>query len=155
MRWSIALWTCIRMIFIDFVAITSQMPTSRYPLGIERDWLGHIMTAMAQGAVIIFDKSTIQTLTVDESVLLDNFYMSNMHSSVLCGVFGTILSGDMQRAKSKGSPESLVGALATRTPDSQACGNVFHTRLLEGELMGTVRCCLRCIFARCEVAASP
>jgi hypothetical protein len=33
---------------------------------------------MAQEPILIFDKSTIQTLTVDGSVLLDNFYMSNI-----------------------------------------------------------------------------
>ena len=90
---------------------------------------------MAQGPVIIFDKSTIQTLTVDESVLLDNFYTSNIIPVFFAECLAD-LERDMRLAKSKGSPESLVGALATRTPDSQACGNVFHTRLLEGELMG-------------------
>ncbi len=90
---------------------------------------------MAQGPVIIFDKSTIQTLTVDESVLLDNFYMSNIIPPFFAECLAD-LERDMQRMKSKGSPESLVGALATRTPDSQACGNVFHMRILEGELMG-------------------
>ena len=90
---------------------------------------------MAQGPVIIFDKSTIQTLTVDESVLLDNFYTSNIVPVFFAECLAD-LERNMRLAKSKGSPESLVGALATRTPDSQACGNVFHTRLLEGELMG-------------------
>jgi hypothetical protein len=90
---------------------------------------------VAQGPVIIFDKSTIQTLTVDESVLLDNFYMSNIVPVFFAECLAD-LERDMRLAKSKGSPESLVGALATRTPDSQACGNVFHMRLLEGELMG-------------------
>ena len=90
---------------------------------------------MAQGPIIIFDKSTIQTLTVDESVLLDNFYMSNIVPVFFAECLAD-LERDMRGAKSKGSPESLVGALATRTPDSQACGNIFHTRILQGELMG-------------------
>ena len=88
---------------------------------------------MAQGPILIFDKSTIQTLTVDESVLLDNFYMSN-----IVPVFFVECLADLERdmGRMKGTPESLVGALATRTPDSQACGNVFHMRILEGELSG-------------------
>lgn len=90
---------------------------------------------MAQGPIIIFDKSTIQALAIDESVLLDNFYMSNVIPVFFAECLAD-LERDMQRAGSKGSPESLVGALATRTPDSQACGNVFHMRILEGELMG-------------------
>lgn len=63
---------------------------------------------MAQGPVIIFDKSTIQTLTVDESVLLDNFYTSNIIPVFFAECLAD-LERDMQRAKSKGSPESLVG----------------------------------------------
>ena len=90
---------------------------------------------MVQGPVLIFDKSTIQTLTVDESVLLDNFYMSNILPVFFAECLAD-LERDMRRLKSKGSAESLVGALAIRTPDAQACGNIFHLRLLEGELMG-------------------
>ena len=88
---------------------------------------------MAEGPILIFDKSTIQTLTVDESVLLDNFYMSN-----ITPVFIAECLADLERdmGRMKGTPESLVGALATRTPDEQACGNVFHMRILEGELIG-------------------
>jgi hypothetical protein len=88
---------------------------------------------MPQGPTLIFDKSTIQSLTVDESVLLDNFYMSN-----ITPVFFVECLADLERGMGsmKGTPESLVGALATKTPDAQACGNVFHMRILEGELMG-------------------
>ncbi len=90
---------------------------------------------MPQGPIVIFDKSTIQALTVDESVLLDNFYMSNIIPVFFAECLAD-LERNMQQMKSKGSPESLVGALAARTPDSQACGNVFHMRILQGELMG-------------------
>jgi hypothetical protein len=88
---------------------------------------------MAQGPNLIFDKSTIQTLTVDELVLLDNFYRSN-----IIPVFFAECLADLERdmGRMKGTPESLVGAIAARTPDSQSCGNVFHMRILEGELTG-------------------
>src|SRR5215831_2845057 len=88
---------------------------------------------MAQGPILIFDKSTIQTLTVDESVLLDNFYVSN-----IIPVFFAECLADLERdmGRMKGTAESLVGALATRTSDSQACDNVFRMPVLEGELMG-------------------
>ena len=33
---------------------------------------------MSQRPVLIFDKSTLEGLSVDESVLLDNFYRSNI-----------------------------------------------------------------------------
>lgn len=90
---------------------------------------------MAHGPIIIFDKSTLQCLTDDEAVLLDNFYMSNVTPVFIAECLAD-LDRDMQGAKSKGSPESMVGALARKTPDSQACGNVFHMHILKGELAG-------------------
>jgi len=33
---------------------------------------------MAQGPILIFDKSSLESLNLDEAVLLDNFYMSNI-----------------------------------------------------------------------------
>lgn len=33
---------------------------------------------MPQGPVIVFDKSTLESLSIDESVMLDNFYLSNI-----------------------------------------------------------------------------
>jgi len=90
---------------------------------------------MAYGPIIIFDKSTLQCLTDDEAVLLDNFYMSNITPVFIAECLAD-LDRDMESAKSKGSPESMVGSLARKTPDSQACGNVFHMQILKGELAG-------------------
>ncbi len=89
--------------------------------------------SMAQGPIIIFDKSTLQCLTDDEAVLLDNFYMSNITPVFIAECLAD-LDRDMKSAKSKGSPESMVGSLARKTPDSQACGNVFHLQILKVEL---------------------
>jgi hypothetical protein len=33
---------------------------------------------MPQGPVIVFDKSTLESLSIDGSVMLDNFYLSNI-----------------------------------------------------------------------------
>jgi hypothetical protein len=92
-------------------------------------------SSMAQGPITIFDKSTLQCLTDDEAVLLDNFYMSNITPVFIAECLAD-LDRDMESAKSKGSPESMVGSLARKTPDSQACGNVFHMQILKGELAG-------------------
>ena len=64
---------------------------------------------MAQGPIIIFDKSTLQCLTDDEAVLLDNFYMSNITPVFIAECLAD-LDRDMESAKSKGSPESMVGS---------------------------------------------
>lgn len=88
---------------------------------------------MPLGPIIIFDKSTLQCLSDDEAVLLDNFYMSNITPVFIAECLGD-LDRDMESARSKGSPESMVGSLARKTPDSQAYGNVFHMQILKGEL---------------------
>ena len=33
---------------------------------------------MPQGPVIVSDKSTLESLSIDESMMLDNFYLSNI-----------------------------------------------------------------------------
>jgi hypothetical protein len=88
---------------------------------------------MSQGPVIIFDKSTLESLSVDESVILDNFYLSN-----ITPVFFVECLADLEREmiRMKSTPEQLVGSLAERTPDSQSCANVFHLEILKSELSG-------------------
>lgn len=85
---------------------------------------------MAQEPILIFDKSTLESLNLDEAVLLDNFYVSNVTP-----LFFVECLGDFEKAiKSKSTPEQLVGSLARRTPASQVHSNVYHTTILKGEL---------------------
>lgn len=88
---------------------------------------------MSQGPVLIFDKSTLESLSVDEAVLLDNFYLSN-----ITPLFYVECLADLERkmVRMKSTPEQLVGSLAERTPDSQSSANVYHLRILQGELLG-------------------
>ena len=42
---------------------------------------------------------------------------------------------DLDKAlKSRSTPEQLVGSLATKTPEAQACANIHHQTILQGEL---------------------
>ncbi len=71
---------------------------------------------------MIFDKSTLESsLSVDEAVLLDNFYLSN-----ITPLFYVECLADLERkmVRMKSTPEQLVGSLAERTPDSQSSANV-------------------------------
>lgn len=88
---------------------------------------------MPGGPVLIFDKSSLESLTLDEAVLLDNFYTSNV-----VPLFFVECLADLERAmvRMKSTPEQLVGSLATRTPDMQACANVHHLSILQEELLG-------------------
>jgi hypothetical protein len=76
---------------------------------------------MAQGPVLIFDKSSLESLSLDEAVLLDNFYRSN-----ITPLFFVECLADLEKAiKSKSTPEQLVGSLADRTPEVQSSANVI------------------------------
>jgi hypothetical protein len=85
---------------------------------------------MTQGPTLIFDKSTLESLNLDEAVLLDNFYQSTITPLF----FVECLADLEKRITSKSTPEQLVGSLADRTPDSQSSPNVHHMNLLAAEL---------------------
>lgn len=85
---------------------------------------------MAQGPILIFDKSSLESLNLDEAVLLDNFYLSN-----ITPLFFVECLADLEKEiKSRSTPEQLVGSLALRTPEAQVCANVHHHQILGGEL---------------------
>ncbi len=85
---------------------------------------------MAQGPSLIFDKSALESLSLDEAVLLDNFYRSN-----ITPLFFVECLADLEKAiRSRSTPEQLVGSLALRTPESQSCSTVHHTKVLASEL---------------------
>src|ERR1700737_2076854 len=87
---------------------------------------------MAHGPFLIFDKSSLESLNLDEAVLLDNFYMSN-----ITPLFFVECLADLEKAiRSKSTPEQLVGSLANRTPESQSYPNEHHMNILKGELAG-------------------
>ncbi|MFI5094910.1 MAG: hypothetical protein ACHQIK_15820 [Candidatus Acidiferrales bacterium] len=85
---------------------------------------------MSNGPVIIFDKSSLESLNLDESVLLDNFYRSN-----ITPLFFVECLADLEKTlRSNSTPEQLVGSLADRTPEKEACSNIHHMKALRGEL---------------------
>ncbi len=85
---------------------------------------------MAQGPSLIFDKSSLESLNLDEAVLMDNFYMST-----ITPLFFVECLADLEKTiRSKSTPEQLVGSLADRTPESQSYPNVHHMAILKGEL---------------------
>lgn len=88
---------------------------------------------MSQGPPLLFDKSTLESLSVNEAVLLDNFYRST-----ITPLFFVECLADLEREmhRMKGTPEQLVGSLAERTPDCQSSPNLHHMELLKGELAG-------------------
>ena len=85
---------------------------------------------MAQGPSLIFDKSSLESLNLDEAVLLDNFYRS-----AITPLFFVECLADLEKSiKVRSTPEQLVGSLAERTPEGQVCAQVHHTNVLLAEL---------------------
>jgi hypothetical protein len=85
---------------------------------------------MPQGPILIFDKSSLESLNLDEAALLDNFYLSN-----ITPLFFVECLADLEKAiRSKSTPEQLVGSLADKTPDAQSSANVHHMTILNSEL---------------------
>jgi hypothetical protein len=85
---------------------------------------------MPQGPSLIFDKSALESLNIDEAALLDNFYRCN-----ITPLFFVECLADLEKAiRSKSTPEQLVGSLALRTPDFQSCLTAHHANVLGNEL---------------------
>ena len=97
---------------------------------------------MSLGPILIFDKSTLQSLNVDEAVWLDNFFMTN-----ITPLFFIETLADLEKEVRKGkTPEQVVGEIAYKTPDMSPRSNVYHMALAWGALLGK-----RCISLRCAL----
>lgn len=85
------------------------------------------------GPILLFDKSVLQSLSVDEAVWLDTFYFP-----CVTPLFFTETLADLEKEVQKGrSPEDVVGNLAEKTPIGGAI-NVHHHTLSANELLGNV-----------------
>jgi len=84
------------------------------------------------GPLLIFDKSALQSFSLDESVWLENFFLTN-----ITPLFYVESLADLEKEMSQGkSPEDIVGELATKTPVNGSFSNVYHSLMFESDLMG-------------------
>lgn len=84
------------------------------------------------GPIILFDKSALQSFSVDESVLFDNFFLSN-----ICPIFFVETLADLEKAVRAGrTPEEEVGLIAAKTPVMHSYPNMFHRDLCISNLLG-------------------
>jgi len=83
------------------------------------------------GPILIFDKSTLQSLNVDESVWLDAHYLVNITPLF----FVETLSDLEKEIKNGRTAEDIVGNLAEKTPTGGR-PNVHHESLCIAELLG-------------------
>jgi hypothetical protein len=89
-------------------------------------------TLMPPGPILIFDKSALQALSVDESNWLDNFFMTN-----ITPLFFAETLADLEKEIRDGrTPEQVVGNLALKTPDMSSTACAHHWKIISGVLAG-------------------
>jgi hypothetical protein len=84
------------------------------------------------GPIALFDKSFLQSLTVDEAVWFAHFFMP-----VVCPMFYVETLADLDKAVRDGrTPEREVGIIAEKFPDASAAPCAYHLNLAFSELSG-------------------
>ena len=85
------------------------------------------------GPATIFDKSFLQSLTLDEAVWFDQHYIP-----VITPLFFVETLADLEKEniRSERTPEDEVRIIADKFPEMNPAVNVHHASLCEGELRG-------------------
>ena len=84
------------------------------------------------GPITLFDKSFLQSLSVDESVWFDHFFLANV-----CPLFYVETLGDLQKSVREGrTPQQEVRIIARKFPEKNGMPNVRHTHLCTLNLLG-------------------
>lgn len=87
---------------------------------------------MTDGPILIFDKSFLQSLSLDEAVWLQAFYRVN-----ITPLFYAETLADLEKEVKAGrTPEQVVGNIAYKTPTLAADPNVDHVTLCISDLLG-------------------
>jgi len=86
---------------------------------------------MGMGPITLFDKSFLQSLSVDESVWFDHFFLLNV-----CPIFYLETLADLDKSVRPGrTPQQEVEIIADKCPDN-GTPNVFHGELCLADLTG-------------------
>ena len=84
------------------------------------------------GPITLFDKSFLQSLSLNESVWFDNFFHTNV-----CPLFYVETLADLHKSVRSGrTPEHEVAIIAQKFPEVHGTPNVQHVTACTGELFG-------------------
>ena len=85
------------------------------------------------GPIALFDKSFLQSLSVDESVWFDHYFMAN-----ICPLFYVETLADLHKSSVRAgrTPEQEVAIVAQKTPEVSGGPNAHHQQLCIANLMG-------------------
>jgi hypothetical protein len=84
------------------------------------------------GPVTLFDKSFLQSLSLDESVFFDHFFLP-----VICPVFYVETLADLEKVVRRGrTPEQEVGIIANKVPEMSGGPCAFHGNVATADMFG-------------------
>jgi hypothetical protein len=84
------------------------------------------------GPVVLFDKSFIEMLNLDEAAIFDFMFSSN-----ICPIFLTEVLADLEKEKpGERTREKVVADVANKTPVAHSYPNLMHSSLCLSELGG-------------------
>ena len=84
------------------------------------------------GPIIIFDKSMLESLNIDEACFLDNFFISNIVQTFYIETLADLA----KTTRTDRSAENLVKSIAKKTPIFSSKPNSHHLDLMQGDLLG-------------------
>ena len=83
------------------------------------------------GPITLFDKSFLQSLTLDEAIWFDAFFMP-----VICPIFYTETLADLAKAQTNRTADEAVRIIAKKTPEMSGSPCLFHQELAARNLLG-------------------
>lgn len=84
------------------------------------------------GPIALFDKSFLQSLSLDESVFFDHFFLA-----VICPIFYVETLADLEKNVRQGrTPEQEVGIIADKVPQMSGTPCAYHIDLAAASLFG-------------------
>src|SRR2546422_918970 len=101
-------------------------PSALVPLAVEEQ---------AMGPILIFDKSALELLSVDESVWLDTFFWCNITPLFYVEVLAD-LAKPAKRGRVARTPTMIVAEIAVKTPSTGSYPNAPHHELVLADLAG-------------------
>jgi hypothetical protein len=87
---------------------------------------------MSGGPSVVFDKSFLQGLNVEEAGWFDNLF-----TTIITPLFFVETLADLEKEEAKGrTPEEIVGSIAVKTPVVSSAPTIHHLELCMAELLG-------------------
>ena len=84
------------------------------------------------GPIVLFDKSAIEMLSMDEATIFDCLFMTN-----ICPIYFVEVLADLGKSTTSGrSHEKVVSDISKKTPFMHSYFNAWHANLSLAELMG-------------------